>query len=1115
MINDCFDVLHIAPTKEKTVIKKAYRSLLHQVNPEDDPKGFQALREAYEEACKYAGEKKSKKKESASEQFITQCEDVYASFFRRIERKEWEELLVSQTNLDLDTEEEFRRAFLTFLMTHFHLPWEVWQLIDQIFSIRGNRKELVEWFPEDYVDFLLQAVQYEGVLKYALFEGEADADFDAYIEMYQKLRQYTDMGLLDQAEEALMALSALDVYHPYAEVEKARLLLQKEEKEAAGALLRSLAEKYVEEERILCCYGQYLQMEERWEELRGFYDRLLENNPDSLSARMGKAEETLHQGEYRKAREMILDLLECSPQDERLLNDLMDANVFMIDELEEKKKEGELSQDEWMEYSWCLYQNMKFEEAIDVLDEFEPDEEHLLDYHNLKGRVYLTLDKNEEALNHLLPWLQEIKKVRPDGTKKTQRKLARLGYAYYTIGSAQAAILLKEKKKDFTEPMWYFAQAIAEEKEESQVVSYYHTVADIWRQIKEYGKVVDACDHMLAINQGYYPAVLLRQDACLHLGMFQEVMDDYQRAVYMYPYYGKPYATLIKMYFIFGEYDKVREILALTREKEIESDSLGLLASRYKALMAKTPKELEEALALLDRLKEKGWSMESDIEQNEWNEIDYRRGLILTDLHRTKEALEALRCALKDHEEDVPRLLSYASALMQAEQDEEAVVFLHKAETLAPEDEGILYRLGWCYKRKKEYAQALAYMKKVLRLNENHPGVRQLITEIYERMARKEENNLYYQKALPFMQEQVRRYPEEYFLMEMGLLYLDMDRYEEALSFFRQAYEKNPESIFAYNNAGNCYMSMNMPQKAEAYLQKAVQLMKNEIVPLPYTNLAKCYRMMGKKEQALFYYEKARDLFPDRSEMYLLLGEFYRENQRFAEAIATYRQGIVRGKEAKALEFELLRTYGIMKDRVRVEETAAKLKEAYGEDGVLYQLLGEIWLYGLEDYRQAEVNLERAVELMEEQKEEKEGLRGSLYLLGRCRLLLGIQEGAMEIFQQCLGYCQDEQGDLEQFVSFYGEQSRRKLRLGFLFLFMDNKTEAEKYFREMCEEPFRCDGCGKACCYEKCIGEAMILWMNGKEKQALALYEKAVQAMPDDMEHRFEYEQMKKWEESL
>lgn len=1115
MKKDCFDVLAIAPTKDKTVIKKAYRSLLHQVNPEDDPEGFQTLRKAYEEACQYAGEKKSRKKKSASEQFIARCEEVYDSFFRRIELEEWEELFAEQVCLDLDTEEEVRRAFLYFLMTHFHLPWEIWQLIDRVFFIRGNRKELAEWFPEDYADFLLQSVQYEGVLNYALFEGEEDADFDAYIETYQKLRQYTDMGLVKQAEEALSALDSLGVYHPYADIEKARLLLQKEEKEKAGHLLCRLAKKYAEEERIVCCYGQYLQTEERWEELRGIYDGLLENNPDSISARMGKAEEILHQGEYRKAREIILDLLEFSPQDERLLKDLMDANVYIIDELEEKKTETLLSQDEWMDYSWCLYQNMKFEEAIDVLNGFEPDEEHRLDYHNLKGRVYLTMDKNEEALRHLLPWLKELKNVRPDGTKKTQRKLARLGYAYYTIGSAQAAILLKEKKKDFTEPMWYFEQAIAEEKEESQMVSYYHTVADIWRQLKEYGKVVDACDHMLSINQGYYPAVLLRQDACLHLGMFQEVLDDYQRAVYMYPYYGKPYATLIKMYFMFGEYDKVEEILDLTREKKVESDALQLLTSRYKALMAKAPEDLEEALHLLDQLKVRGWSVESDLEQDEWNEIEYRRGLILTDLYRTEEALEALKSALKDHEDDMPRVLSYASALMQAQRYEEAVVFLKKAETLAPEDEGILYRLGWCYKMKKQYAQAMDYMKKVLRINADHPGVRQSITEIYERMARKEENNLYYEKALPYMQEQVRRYPEEYYFIEMGLLYLDMDRYEEALSFFQQAYEKNPESVYAYNNAGNCYMSMDMPKKAEPYLQKAVQLMKKESVPLPYMNLAKCYRMMEENTQALFYYEKARELFPDRSEIYLLLGEFYRENRRYEEALEIYRQGISCGKESKALAFELLRTYGILKDRAMVEKTAEKLKEAYPEDSVLAQLLGEIWLYGLEDYRRAESNLEKAVELSEKQKEDKECIRGSLYLLGRCRLLLGDREGAMEMFCRCLEYCQGEQGDLRQFSSFYGEQSRRKLRLGFLFWFMDDQTEAERFFQEMCKEPFRCDGCGKPCCYEKLIGEAMVLWIKGQRKQALRLYEKAVKAMPDDMEHRFEYAQMKKWEESL
>ena len=96
------------------------------------------------------------------------------------------------------------------------------------------------------------------------------------------------------------------------------------------------------------------------------------------------------------------------------------------------------------------------------LDNFVPDEEHLLDYHNLKGRVYLTMDRNEEALTHLLPWLSGILQLRPDGTKKTQRRLARLGYACYTVGSAKAAILLQKKdagenirQEDFAEAMRY------------------------------------------------------------------------------------------------------------------------------------------------------------------------------------------------------------------------------------------------------------------------------------------------------------------------------------------------------------------------------------------------------------------------------------------------------------------------------------------------------------------------------------------------------------------------------------------------------------------------------------------------------------------------------------
>ena len=250
-------------------------------------------------------------------------------------------------------------------------------------------------------------------------------------------------------------------------------------------------------------------MEGRWEELDGIYDTLLEADPDSASARSGKAEELIHNGAYREAREMVLDLLEYSPQDERLMKDLTDANVFMIEELEPLwKAAGQLDQDGWMDLGWCYYQNMRFDDALAVLDSRHPDEEHLLDYHNLKGRVYLTMDKNEQALVHLHAVAggdpqAETGRNQEDssggwqgwGMPITPSVPPEGGDSASPENDGRDTFSEEEKYKKlfpeaagyedaFAKAMEYFDKAIAAETEESQIVSYYHTVADIWRQQK-------------------------------------------------------------------------------------------------------------------------------------------------------------------------------------------------------------------------------------------------------------------------------------------------------------------------------------------------------------------------------------------------------------------------------------------------------------------------------------------------------------------------------------------------------------------------------------------------------------------------------------------------------
>lgn len=76
MVMDFWHILKIDPTNDISEIKKAYAKQLRLHHPEDDPEGYQELREAYERALKYVKNEQETLKSIKKEDLEVCREDI-------------------------------------------------------------------------------------------------------------------------------------------------------------------------------------------------------------------------------------------------------------------------------------------------------------------------------------------------------------------------------------------------------------------------------------------------------------------------------------------------------------------------------------------------------------------------------------------------------------------------------------------------------------------------------------------------------------------------------------------------------------------------------------------------------------------------------------------------------------------------------------------------------------------------------------------------------------------------------------------------------------------------------------------------------------------------------
>lgn len=1086
-----FHILGIPETKDETEIKMAYMSLLRSVNPEDDPEGFKRLRQAYEEAVYLAGkadDEEGREKEEGPKNeidlWLERVDGLYRNLMIRYDSARWEEVLSDPVCQELDTELEARERFLAYLMNHIRLPHAIWKLFDERLELLADMEELKRHFPLDFLNYVAYYVKNETFIPYEYFEyhglDEESADGDGYINGYLGVKQRLDRGDTEGCMQALDDLEAYEVYHPYEDVERIRLYYGQGEAGKASKLADRLLERYGKDSYICYYAGEAKWRAGEREQANELWSMILKENPSHYSAKLGTARYLMEIGDYYQARERMLELLDMDSLNEAVEEMLHKANDVLIGEFFGKLERGEedprLPGDELtIKLGWCLFQNERLEEAADLLSDFQPEPEQEYLYHNLYGRILYQMDKQEEALPHLQRWLELLKALTDDGTEETRKRMSRHGSACYLLSGCLYSLGRQEEAECALQ------EAIEAAESTGERLEYKQYLANILQWTKQYERSVDVCDQILQENDRYYPAYLTRQEACYHLKKGQQVVDDYYRAIDIYPGYYKPYLLAAEVFFLYNQYKDAKGVMDRAKENQVVF-SLKMKLFQVKILrnLAGNREERDVPRKILEEITE-ALSEESrregcDIE--DLSEIAYEKGLLWWDDDEFDASLACLEQAIQENPERLQYRLIRGDVYLEMKRYEEALAEYDAAEPDYGERPGIHYSKGLCLEGLNRKDEAANQYIKVLELKKD--GYRDAFEKLsdyykdrYEDYGRQED----YEKALAYINRQLAIKENCYYLVCRGLIYDTAMDQEHAIQDYEKALEYSPEKWIVWNNMACSYKYLKQYDKAIECCEKALAILGDRKNKLPYRNLADCYKALGEKEKAIECYKKGLEAAPDHEYFWEEIGDLYYYLDRLEEALEAYTHTgsrtnhykdigdvwLKRGDKEKCIQY--------YREGIRLADDSQRAARLSG--------LGDLYMEELREFEKAAECFQEAASIEVAPYERFDYNR----FLARAYYMMGRFQEAKEKAQAALDDFHASGRNEADYLAFQAYAPARRATFGWLYLCLGDMEKAAAFFKEMVQIP-KCKTCRFKGCFESFLYLAYIDEFRGEKELA-------------------------------
>ena len=587
--------------------------------------------------------------------------------------------------------------------------------------------------------------------------------------------------------------------------------------------------------------GYSLFKQERYEEALEYFLKLekLDYADDWLYQKIGICYKNLDKKE--ESLKYYLKAVELDEEDTYSMSDI--AWLYNVlgkyeEGLKYLEKLEELGQDDaWTngEFGYCLSRLERHEEAIKKLNhalEVEDEKKDIAHIHSLLGWSYRQLEDYDKALEHYIQ------------SKENGRNSAwindEIGYCY-------------KKKSDLKKALEFYLLAEKYDKNDLDLVSEIAWVYSILGEYKEGLKYTER-----AVKLGRNDAwINIQYGACLaNSNRFQEAIE------------------------------KLEYALSLDEEKDL-AFAYSQLGWCYRLLG-----DYEKALGYHIKSQEEG-------RNDAW--INFEIAICYENLNDYEKALEYALISYELDKDEVNVLSEIGWLYNYMAKYEDALPFLLRAQELGRNDEGINTEIAVSLGRSGNVKEAIEKFKKSLtmvdqndinqrifinselgcyygKLEEPYPEEALKYLNIAKDLGREDAwlySQIGYQlgyssetknEALEYFDRAIELERNDTWIFETkGVILLDLEKYEEALDSFKNAYDSSNNGWYLYA-MGRCLRGLERYEEAIEILLKSrqISLAEEDVVDGEDFELAYCYIGIGDKENAQKYLDSARESITER-----------------------------------------------------------------------------------------------------------------------------------------------------------------------------------------------------------------------------------------------------------